>query len=1158
MASTVLKGDTLGQKHKHYNQLLNDALSGNIKISSHPDDDIGNLLLIDMASQNKDVHFILNAFKSTDMLYVSWAIKKSNWLITEKTYSNFINPNYLNSDIFPHMMTKAINKLMLHIRLHLKDEERVEQFYRNEKVPSDAAKWLCNCSVKFIEDNVNKHNNDNRLLKRLCEKSISILEKIDNHNSVLLQKTTFFLKNETNRYLNIVERVPYYNRPTFNAKATDLIMKKCPERIINNFEKYAINIHMPTFARYLKSENISDFLTKQIKSAEDDSNLSMFLKSDQVLYLFQRIRPPQRYEFVKAMFLDDKDEVNENDPKKQSIQLFFNKCDMEKYIWYKYAPFDVAFVAIKKSLQVESSARDKKAMLQTLIYCAKQNLSDIQTLLRYYSKKHIKDSFSSKCNFVSELSKNTEIHKYDETTWDVLNEIFSGMGLYNPSSEKDQNCIQTIIVYKVLHNETVPEVIMNKFEFETLSAYKKLTEEDGVKIFNFLFDHLLTKVQTTVSTQDELADLESNLINTLTLLKDWKKNISEYPSIINKIKEISSIKRKNVWTLDLADLYNVQKSWRKIMFEESIILNPCEEVCVNALKHEPSLLSRYNTEVQDLQCNDNVSLKQVLSKIRIYWPESLALCWSNEYMARLKTLSNHKALTRGLCYLLPHTTLIDIIVSFIPKESKIDFKNVDEVSLSLQKHFAKNMHLARPQPKPEIVMSYAKGDYVKFTLPSLLAVFHNLNAKSSRECLPEFLDAPVSLQKHIIRLAFAELESHELKVIFLNLWQTSKNKTIRGMIFEFTFKLLCKTKDPIEAKNLWDTFEVFIDNLTYEDDKKLFDLLSKVEDVPGNVKPHFLVKSYGFLKRLISNVVNDRGTYEWYLELLEQSTREIMEHMNNEFIENIITEFLEKKFYTFQGKSGPVRSSYGMTTVISAYLLCAKNIESQQRKQENILKPLIKRSLNMWNEYRDGCYFIRQNFQELLYQFTMDLNYYVTSKNMIIPTEMFTEILTELNTLPVSENYVMVTGWKLTLTLAKLLEKTTKTEWELKCTEISQEFAENCVEYLKQDVNSHFPCIYVLFSRALQKIIDISRTDDWKWLLLEKMLSDKDFVQSFLTVNCILTKNNGQGCESTKQNITKITNLIKEHPSVEVKMHYYYKFGDGNRGCKEECVPWAR
>ncbi|KAJ8711302.1 hypothetical protein PYW07_008544 [Mythimna separata] len=709
--------------------------------------------------------------------------------------------------------------------------------------------------------------------------------------------------------------------------------------------------------------------------------------------------------------------------------------------------------------------------------------------------------------------------------------------------------VESIIIYNLLHDLSVPADIQEQFSFGTLKSYgRKLNEEQKEKIFRYLYEFLLNKFKPITNEESSLTDSIGNIDCILRLLRDWNKQLTDYPFVIDKIKECVKVKRENAWKVSLLPIYNFNKSWRKHMFEESVAMSPCEEVCLNALKHEPQLLTRHQQVVDTLRANDAVSLRRLLAKLRIYWPHSLAQQWIDAYFLNLDKTDGHKATVRGICSALPQKLLLEFIEKYKPAQAKIDWNGIDDRVLSIQRFIAKNMHIARPQPSPDTILLYAKGDYLQFALPSLLAIFYNLNIVESQEHIPKLLDAPVSVQKHGIRLAYRKLEHETVKKIFFDCWKASKNASIRAIIFKFTFELLCREKDPVKAVSLWELIELFIDNLTFEEDKKIYDLMAHIEQIPLNVRAKYLMKSYKFMKSLAEKVKeDDRAHYQVLTAQLAQHSREIMDDMNPDFVTDVIQEFIDKDFFGTENYFGSVYPSGGIISVLSAYLLCSEDENIQKEKYEKVFVPVMQRAFTKWGEKRDGSYVIRDHFQYLLTRLSDDIKEYVAEKKKIIPVKMFIDIQTELDkNLTISENYMLLSKWKLTVAVVKLVGKLNSDgkDWEGIVTEIAPEFGKICLDYLKEDVKLHFPCIYKLFAKVLNAMfLTLITNDKTKVTIYESLLADTEFVQGYL----LTILNSCDSYSYDKENYGDLWNKILEHPSVEVQMHYYYRKRDERR-----------
>ncbi|XP_022831520.1 uncharacterized protein LOC111359991 [Spodoptera litura] len=1167
MAPLDLEGGTLGQRHEHYNKLLKEAISSGQPVAAFTlgDNDIENLLKIDQACHARDVDFIVSVFKCGDMLCVSRALARSPWLVTDPQYANIINSNYVHTELFPYMNTKAFIKLIKQIRLNIQDEVRAEQFYLYEKKDTDALKWLPKCSASFIEANIEKHINNLKIrtYKRLCEKTDKIFE-------IVLEKTyyyeraryaqvaMFLLKADVDKFLDVIEKDRSNYIPKFNDKGTTLIMKKSPKRVIDKFDRYASSIHVPTFCKYLKADEIKPFLYAQAKKDNDSNyeyyNLRNFFRYDTLKYFVKKLPKNEQFEFVKKIFIDK--EIADADEEKlvagteqYNMRKLYVLVRTPSYIWYRFADFERAFQDITEIISKDLDNHNIVSMLTVLMSCAENNLQHIQKLIQYYLDKHRTLQSHYTLKFTTDLLDRTNIYQYDEKTWNLINELFKILKIYDEPDNVWSNTvaiIESVVVYKILHDQIVPENIQKKFSFKTLKEHgKKLNKEQKEKVFRYLYEFLINKCKP-ITTEQEFGDTITILSQIFELLRDWKKELTDFTLVTDKIKECVKVKSENSWKGSLLQLYKFKKSWQRHMFEESVIMNPCEEVCLNALKHDPLLLERQSNDVQSLRCNDAVSLRRLLAKLRIYWPQSLATQWVDAYMENLNKTDGHKATIRGLCTSLSQKQVLELIDKYKPNQAKIDWSAVDDRILSIQRFIAKNMHIARPQPVPESILFFARGDYLQYALPSLLAIFYNLSIMESKKYIPKLLDAPVSVQKHGIRLAYKKLDHETLKKIFFDCWKASKNVSIRAIIFQFTFELLCNQKDSGNAVGLWELTELFIDNLTFEEDKKIYELMSRVEQVPRHVRAKYLVKTYDFMKKLTQKVKEeDRDNYKRLTAQLAEYSRQIMEDIPPEFIKDLIQEFVDKDFFGFEDNFGSV---HGIISVISAYILTAKNENLQAEKYEKVFVPIMKRAFEKWSEKKDGSFIIRSNFQCLLSQLSDDLRDFVVENKLLWPIKMFLDIKRELEkSISISENYMMLTKWKLTATIAQLAEKPYSEDknWADITAEIAPEFGKICLDYLKEDVKTHFPCIYRLYSKALNTQLQLISEESNKIIIYKCFLAENDFIEGYLTA----IETSKDAYSYNKDTYADLWNQISEHPSVEIKMHYYYNSKNDYDGC---------
>lgn len=1194
MAPLVLEGENLGQRHRHFNSLVKKAIAEQTALEpiNYDDPDVDNLLKIDVACNNRDVDYILQVFSSYDMLYVSRAIKQSTWLITEDQYAHIVNPKYLKDVLFPKMTSKAKSKFMLNIRLHLRDAQRVEAFY--ESFADDiktAQKWLPYCSSEFIENIIQKHARDIKpqTLKRLCEVSFNHLKvytKAENtgyYRRDNLKSTMFLLNDHTEEYLDVIEPLNEYEIPKFGSKATEVIMRKCHDRIVERFEKYASNIDLPTFAKHLKKDAIEGFLLKQ----SENGKMKYWVKFENIKHFVKYLPIENRFEFVKKLFID-KDKSQYATPYggdgmeydcievERCVQMCSTKMlssnaisvsNAHIYRWYRFAPFESAFVDLKKLIRVESNPAERNAMLTVLLHCTRRNPQHIQTILQYYREKHINEPFKFKVQFVNTFISLNAIHKFDEKTWGMLNDIFTSMEVYTESDNSVPFCIKAIIVYKLLHNQAIPEIVEKKHSFNTFKDYyKKLNEKEQNTLFTYLYDREMKKLNLEISNEAEMFSAVDTIHRVLSLVVDWKRKVENYPKIFETIKYLLTLKKEKSWKTDLSYMYYEQKVLRRHLFEQSLALYPTDEVCVNALKHDPGLFDRYDAEVAAMRSNDTISLKNALGKLRIYWAHSLAQKWAKAYQDQLDMPTGHKATINGICILLPRTQCFNLLAKYAPADTKINWSDTDEVLLSIRKNIAKRMQFVRPSPNLEEVLTYAKEDYLQYALPSLNAILYNMSSADTSLCIQRLVNAPVSLQKHGIRQAFNKLPLSEIQQLVNNIWNNSTNSSIKTVLFKQTYDLLCKEKKESNIKEIWELLSSFIDKLTQEENRLIYVTLGKIKNVPLIVRPQCFVKSYLYLVSL-----PPKANCDSIVKSIESHAVDFIELFDPTFVEDVLLKSIDA-LMTETNVYGQLMTKL---KIMSSYILTVKDEETQYQRYEKVMRPFLANCFKSWGLKKQKQYVVRNNCKALLEQLLTSIKVH-SLKTSVVSVKMFKDIQANIVTaLAPEENYALLSFWNITVsfveTVASYLkdlpaksgpvestgnleqdamlecptpregcEKQNKKEWENVCNKIAPQFGEACLNYLKTDIVLKVPSIFTIFARSL---CDVFSTVDFeckhRLQTFKPMLADSDLIVSYLVVLEALRSTYSFDTKHIKDLKKTIQNIIKSHPSTEVKIHYY-------------------
>ncbi|XP_075984081.1 uncharacterized protein LOC142981838 [Anticarsia gemmatalis] len=1159
MAPQTLNGETLGEKHRHFNKLVQDAVTNEqfqLSQINSEHGDIHNLLNIDIACRTRNVQYIIEVLKCDDMLYVSRAIKRSTWLITEQTHAHIINPEYLYTQLFPHMHTKAINKLLLHIRLHLKDERRIEAFYDylKDDRPKEAAKWLLTCSIPFTEKVLkNTRNITLKLFKRLCKRSIIFMPyytKVTGHgDKSTLEAVIFLIKSHTKDSLDVFDACKRYCIPRFGRRHTKNIMKSNPNRILDNFDKYVYSVDMPTVAKYMKKSEIKDFLMKYGKTDYTNFILGDYLN---LRYFLDNIPVEERFKFVEKIYIDKNRVGNESE---------YPLCDVSVYHWYNHAPFDIAFVEMKGLIRVESSPGVRCDMLSVLISIAKTQPQHVKTLLRYYYDKHRNEQTKYKIQFLNNIITKIVTRELDLEIWNILEELFQAIRLYSQTKHDVQIILLSIIIYKVCHDEEVPIVVEEKLEIKSFVKFLSLfhfSDKQQNKVNHYLINYVSSKMQNKpITTETDFCEVIQLLKIALNLLRRCKM-----PAIVefyhNKIREFLKIREDNSWDVCLSSLYNMNKLCRRYLFEESIMLCPNEEVCLNVLKHKPQLLATSSKEIDALRTN-NVSLRRLLAKIRIYWSNSLAHQWTDAYLKNLNNICGHKALIKGLFVLLPQQQLINIAKEYVSKISTTHCNDINQKRFQISKNIGSYLHLARPLAPLDIVLWYAISDCKQDTIPSLNSILYNLSEVQCRDNMEKLLKGPVSVQIQLLRFASNKLTAEENKSIILDVCNSTQNVKIQTHLICITHSLLCKVKDPNVLRELWDMFKMFIDNLPPRKNQKVFSKLCEVKNIHINIRGEFYMKSYEYLSSLPAKMNSDS-----HVNTLLDFAPDLMGLLDADFVADKILTPVEEKI-------SEEPNLY--VKILTSFILHGKTENNQCERFRRVLAPVLENAFKV--QYKEEK-FVEDNIATVLTDLARHCFTFICLKRIVVPVKLFTEIKRLMEEkLSIEANYILYTSWRITSEYVKLVAEYQDmlsdprmnllslsdfdyeevspddviTTWAPVHTNISKRLGPTIVQYLKEDTEKYFPISCSLFIDALKytfqnQLYFITAFMDME--VLKYMIVDQDYIPSYIVV-CYATLKYG-GDDTDIINLQKeIETILLAHPSKEVYFHYAGAFGDQSR-----------
>ncbi|XP_038223011.1 uncharacterized protein LOC119840458 [Zerene cesonia] len=1129
MAPFSLENETLGKKHRNYNKKLNDLISRNPNEKPNAinfnDSDIENLLKIDIACRQKDVEYILEVFKCKDMLYVTRSIKQVKWLIIEPQYAHIINPTYIHDELLPCMSTKAYHKLMLYIRLHLRDEERVDMFYTylQDTDLKRAFKWLYYASPTLIQKVLKQHGKIVPLTvtKRLCKKSNYILEyckDIFNMNHYdEMKEAQEILRNDHTMYMKFLNIMQEYEIPKLSANKTKKIMKNCPDEIVNNIAKFISKVHIATVAKHISSKHIQAFLEKN----SQNPYYKPLYKYDKLKCFIKRLPEKDRIDFVKTVFLE-KTEIKftvENDLYNNTMIRCLTNMNNE-YLWYELMPFDLAFIGLKKLIGTASNPLKKCNMLCLLLSCARGCEMHLQEILQYYNIHHINEAFKYKSKFVKHFLSKVDTYHFENTTWNLLNNVFYSMGIYNQfCKNKVDECVDCILLYNIINGYKVPDVIISKFRFKTFkNIHKKLSEEEKTSLLEFLIKFNSKKLQqyNIVEEKDFLAILEC-FKNLSDMSHHYKKRLDDFPTASKEMNDIIVYLVSQSRTEDLREIYNIGFNLKNyVMLNNSIFISETENDCINALRYAPHLLLG---QVKNIIGNSKLPKRRFFQKLRVFWHDSLAIIFKDTYFKILTECSCDNADTIGnIMTLLSQNETEKLLQKYLVTDCR---KNS-----SLQKSIVNHLHKARPTPSIEILSSNINNVNVSYVSVALNCLLSNYNSLEARPYVYRLYEMYNPLRKVALKLAFTKLKHNEIVKLFHEAWLVTKNRSLRSLLFKLTFSMLSSSNKDKETNDIWELLDSFIGDLGLNEHKSIYGTLCNIKKCPIIVLPHYYKRVAVFLKNLPNG--NYYKNFDNGLSISDSSINWILDidyvlKKMDADIKNLLT----KHCYAYW---------------LPDYLMDVKDEKTQMERYNAILVPLLDYVLctDIWQTESPA----KKNFlfiMERLYNF---IGTYQFNKKIVLPITMFSDIQSRMeNGIPYDENYFLLRYTKFAVCYLKVANtclRLYENKHELS-TIVCESFGKVCVEQLNEDIKKYSTAIYSTFSQALDHIIyKLEFCGNEKMHILQGIMTCNPSVEGYKMVVELLPR---EVFNVDQYNLRSCILLkLKDHPLETVRMHLHNHF----------------
>ncbi|CAK1545750.1 unnamed protein product [Leptosia nina] len=1115
----------LGLKHQKFNELVDNTVRTSTDITpiDYKDLDINNLLKIEVACRTRNINFILNILKCKNMLYVSRAIKLSTWLLTEDQYSHIINPDYIHTNLLPFMMWKAFNKLMLKIRLTLKDEGRVDGFFKYFEVRDlqRAFKWLPHCSPCVAEEAVEKYAEKIpfSVLKKFKYGSncVYIYCKRDVCNyDELLQAINLLLVNNTEKYLDFVfGLVDGYNLDKFTPQTTKRIIKRCPNESLDSLLRFTRVIHIPTLAKFFNKEEIKNGLINNSRSKKYER----LYKYDKLKYFVRRLPEEDKIDLIKNVFIgkQEPDYTCENDLRNSTLIRCLTNMN-NAYLWCELLPFDDAFIELKRFIAVESNPAKRSYMLCTLLSSAHRDANNIQVVLQYYFDFHMQEGVKFKTQFLQHILKEVNTLKLNAASWNLLNCIFYSVGVYtrmdnnfpqyrpNPfiiigkhrryydkkKLQSDDIFVDCVILYNVVHDIDIPDVLIAKFKFNTMkNSENSLKAEEKNKLFEFLLALAQDKLdKLNVNIDDNFEELLVTCKNILKLFKDWNRQVAEHPNVLTKMKEFAK-SYSETKTDDMKTFYEMAKSMKvKLVDSEQLIT---AELCMNALKYNPQLLTELNNQNKIVVELNKKSMRRFLNKIRVYYYDSFAVTFKDYYM------KNNIKIPWGL---ISGKDIHHLISEFL-SSNKIDWSN--DITVSLAKH----AHLFKTFFSLDNLLDYITDNKLSYFLPPLYSITYDMYLDQVRDVFIK-LDQmggkrkEIRLKRHCLRVILDRVTYDEASNLLIDIWKVTKVPSTRVLIFELTWSLLSKAKNKQDIMNYWNILSNFIDDIDENilKSSSFLTLLCNYAYVPELVQEDYYDKVHSVLRNL-----PDQSHLQAFLKKgeigIEKSVKALQKALQR------------PHFYC----------PYG----VHEYLLNANSVESQMKRYERLLVPIMEDQKFKLSD---------KPFVSILRDLTKEIHHNVTYRDAIVPLNIFKDILERLEKqLDFFENYVLITAVKLILGYLNILNRcvrciTDKNEISLRT---NKELAEFCGDFLDREIATYYPRIYMSFSDALHCMSQMM-DNELKVTFLDHMLTHNPRSECYFVIIPLLPRKTYRTPDDIAY--SRILEKIRTHPCDDVRMLY--------------------
>ncbi|XP_049881212.1 uncharacterized protein LOC126377508 [Pectinophora gossypiella] len=1112
----ILIGETLGARQKYLNFQVNDAASNNVsfqEIKENPEEnDADKLFKIDLAGKYKNVDYIIEVLKCADSLYISRALKFT--FLYDDEFASIINPANLHDNILPFMSRKMKKKLLSTISMNVRNEERAKAFHQyciKAKLQKIASKFLIFTSgeykTSFLENDFNtfqtnfQEEND---IKFFIGNNTTLaglyLEKIhENRRPRALYILRYLYLIDPNLYLNWVEQYCQKNRlNTLGLRISKDIMKNHKNRVIGNFPMYCNVVNKNMLVKYMSSDDAKVCIPTLLPDTVEkfwNSNLGNSYE-----FIINLIPTDERYMFIKSMFVNkypgkafemSSEFYNSKYYRYMSVEeretwalLKLSRQHIPDYKLYRFVKYDKAIIEIKKLIYKTPSADKRSDIINVLVESA-NNQRDLENLFKYYYDRHVNERQTYKEQFLKKVIYKHKTFEFDESCWAAFEKFIDSLDIYN--SEKGLNhyqnnmyrlYLQVSLLYYISNGKELTERLKNyvysyEFYLKSIKEHVQAMDEDkAILVYRYLLEEQV----------DILKQLES---------KPYDCNIQDRArNVINNIEDITAILEEK--EPDIVTKFKQLDS--NYFFPKKISLSVTESDLLKLLKKDPSSIKNNLEKIKHSITNwPYIKLNVFLKKLKIYFTNDLAQDYLKFLIDILSTEESSSteimAAVFGIFQLADETYKAEFMAEKAPSDGKIDHSSINRNLLYTQGAICRFAGYSRKEVPQSELLKYIKRDYVSYCLPLFNMYPANFPLATCLNFVESLLDSAVSVQKHALRLAFQCFSIENLKNLIQKIWKTSKNISLRMVIYTYLFKDILG-RDNESQCDMFDLLLALTLDLNKDDHPDIIDVVTtQYNRLPctERLRGAYVVAAWKTLSRF--STASNPGIKERAIRNIQENINLINKEIIREILDDYFNTIFKKNYIApVQKDVNTIEQGQGDGSVcddrgsifdplnmrkfdLAVTYIKVYNDEENFKSSADYVNLVVSKCLEYWNVtfgysylYRDYC---RRFINALV------LERYLHGKSSYTGmTKIFENILHLLQqSLPLHKIYIITWSLRLVINGNKILVKCIENKDKGRI-EVAKEFAK---EYA------------IAINEAVTEYV---QTDTFIWLMVNEMVNE--------------------------------------------------------------------